>query len=290
MPGTYTLTSGITIPAGSSLRGLSLQTCTLQMTVTSDTTLITMGENTRVEDLTLNLTSNGHYTLKGIVFPGNTNVTAKLRTCVVNVNNSTAPNFGNSNVYGVQADGTGTLGPASFSFNSLKGSTINVKSNGGGTKRGIYISNTCVVTTRDLNVYVADPTFTGPTGPTGAAGSYFGVETSYTGAQIQCRSTTIYGPIGQNYFLGSDVSQSATGSSIQIGPGTDIINKTANNLSLTVYVYPTTIFYGVKGIIRNSGRGSGATAYLWPGSLLVVNGGGSANDYPGPEIANYRVQ
>jgi len=291
MPGTYTLTSGITIPNGSSLRGMSTQTCTIQMiNVTSDTTLITMGENTRIEDLTLNLTSNEHHTLKGIVFSGNTNVTAKLRTCVLNVNNSTAPNFGNSNVYGVEANGTGTLGTSSFSFNSLKGSTINVKSNGGGTKRGIYISNACVVTTRDLNVYVADPTYTGATGPTGAAGSYFGAETSYTGAQIQFRSTTVYGPIGQNYFLGSDVSQTATGSSIQIGPGTDIINKTANNLSLTVYVYPTTIFYGVKGVIRNSGRASGANGYLWPGSLMVNNGGGTSDDYPGPTVAYYKIQ
>jgi len=291
MPGTYNLTSGIAIPAGSSLRGMSVQTTTIQMTnVTSDTTLITMGENTRIEDLTLNLTSNEHHTLKGIVFPGNTNVTAKLRTCVLTVNNSTASNFGNSNVYGIEANGTGTLGPASFSFISLKGSTINVKSNGGGIKRGIYITNNCVVTTRDLNVYVADPTFTGSTGPTGAAGSYFGAETSSTGAQIQCRSTTIYGPIGKNYFLGSDVSQSATGSSIEIGPGTDIINKTANNLGLVVYVYPTTIFYGVKGVIRNSGRASGANAYLWPGSLMVNNGGGTSADYPGPTIVYYRVQ
>jgi hypothetical protein len=286
MPGTYNLTSGITIPDGSSLRGMSVQTTTIQMTnVTADTTLITMGENTRIEDLTLNLVSGGHYTLKGILFPGiTTSVTAKLRTCVLTVNNNAAPNFGNSTVIGVEANGIGSLGNASFSFNSLKGSTINVKSNGGGLKRGVYISNSCVVTTRDLNVYVADPPFTGATGPTGAGGSYYGIETAYTGAQIQCRSTTIYGPLSQNYYKGADVSQTATGSIVQIGPGTDIINKTANNLSLTVYVYPTTIFYGVVGKFSTSGQTPG---WLWPGSLISSN----ANPkYPDTAIAYYRVQ
>jgi len=285
MPGTYNLTNGITIPTGSCLRGLNTQTTIIQMAnVTADTTLITMGENTRVEDLTLNLTSAEHHTLKGIVFPGNSNVTAKLRTSVLTVDNHTAPNFGNSTVIGVEGSGTGTLGNSSFSFNSLKGSTINVKSNGGGIKRGVYISNACVVTTRDLNVYVADPPFTGATGPTGAGGSYYGVETAYTGAQIQCRSTTIYGPLSQNYYKGADVSQTATGSSVQIGPGTDLINKTANNLSLTVYVYPTTIFYGVVGKFSTSGQTPG---WLWPGSLISSN----ANPkYPDTAIAYYRVQ
>ena len=89
--------------------------------------MITMGENTRVEDLTLTLTGNNANTnLVGIEFPGNTNVTAKLRTSVVSVNNAGVSTSAITNVYGVLASGNGTLGPASFSFNSLKGSTINV--------------------------------------------------------------------------------------------------------------------------------------------------------------------
>ena len=286
MPGTYNLTSGIILPDSFCLRGLNTQTTIIQMiNVTADTTLITMGENTRVEDLTLILTSGDHYTLKGIVFPGiTTSVSSKLRTCVLTVNNNGASNFGNSNVFGVEASGIGSLGNASFSFNSLKGSTINVKSNGGGLKRGVYVSNSCVVTTRDLNVYVADPTYTGSTGPTGAGGSYYGIETAYAGAQIQCRSTTIYGPLSKTYYKGADVSQTVEGSSVQIGPGTDIINKTANNLSLTVYVYPTTILYGVIGTFSSSGETSG---WLWPGSLSASN---ASPKYPDTNISYYRIQ
>lgn len=51
--------------------------------------MITMGQNTRVEDLTLTLTgNNATMNLVGIEFPGNTNVNAKLRTSVVTVNNA----------------------------------------------------------------------------------------------------------------------------------------------------------------------------------------------------------
>jgi len=172
LPGTYNLSYGITIPNGTSIRGMSLQTCIIQMlNVISDTTLITMGTNTRVEDLTFNLTSTGHYNLIGITFPGTTTTNAKLRTCVLNVNNSTASTGGTSDVYGVLCNGTGTLSNSSFSFNSLKGSTINVYSNGNGKKRGVLVSNSNIVSTRDLNVYVAQPT------DTTSIGSYVGVET-----------------------------------------------------------------------------------------------------------------
>jgi hypothetical protein len=70
--GTYTLAAPITLPEGVCLRGQNVQTTTIQYTATANTTLLTMGENTRVEDVTLKLTSAGHYTLQGFVFPGNT--------------------------------------------------------------------------------------------------------------------------------------------------------------------------------------------------------------------------
>jgi hypothetical protein len=289
LPGTYTLTSGITVPPGVSLRGLSLQTCTIQMTgVTSNTTLLTMGENTRVEDLTLNLTSSGHYTLKGIVFGGTTSTTAKLRTCVLTVNNSTASDIGTSNVYGVECSGTGGLNSASFSFNCLKGSTINVKSNGNGDKRGILISNSNVVTTRDLNVYVA-----APPGPTGFTGSYVGVVTNDTGGtgSIQMRSTTVgtVKPTGTQGYINSDILQSTpsivsdptylASPGIQIGPGTDLVTKSAGGKPFSTYIYPTTLFYCVLGNNNRSG-------YLWPGT---VSASGSYPDQTTP-TARYRTQ
>ena len=294
LPGTYTLTSGITVPSGVSLRGLSTQTCTIQMTsVSADTTLLTMGQNTRVEDLTLNLTSSGHYTLKGIVFGGTTSVTAKLRTCVLTVDNSSAIDNGTSNVYGVECSGTGGLNSTSFSFNCLKGSTINVKSNGNGDKRGILVSNSNVVTTRDLNVYVA-----APPGPTGFTGSYVGVVTNDTGGtgSIQMRSTTVgtVKPTGTQGYINSDILQLTPSivtnptylatPGIQIGPGTDLVTKSAGGKSFSTYVYPTTLFYGCKGVITNEKSG-----WLWPGTVIFSN---STPKYPDITLppARYRAQ
>jgi hypothetical protein len=290
-PGTYNLSAGITLPAGIALRGQNTQTTTIQMTgVTANTTLLTMGENTRVEDLTLKLTSSGHYTLKGIVFGGTTTVTAKLRTCVLTVDNSAASSGGTSTVTGVEASGTGTLGTGSFSFNSLKGSTINVFSNGGGNKRGVLVSNTNVTSTRDMNIYVAQPTSTASTG------SYVGVETADTNntGSIQMRATTIGVVIptaGQSYTA-SDILQTnpatitdptyLASAGIQIGPGVDLVTKTAGGKGFSTYIYPTTLFYGLKGAIKNIADG-----YLWVGTQAVSN-----NNFPDSSTppAFYRIQ
>jgi hypothetical protein len=250
-----------------------------------------MGEQTRVEDLTLSLTSTGHSTLTGIVFGGTTTATAKLRTCVLNVNNSSADSTGSSTVTGVLASGTGTLGAGSFSFNSLKGSTINVYSNGGGNKRGILVSNTNIISTRDVNVYVAQPTTTSSTG------SYVGVETADTNntGSIQLRSTTVgvlYPTSGQAYTA-SDILQTnpttitdptyLASPGIQIGPGTDLVTKTAGSKGFSTFSYPTTIYYGLKGDIKDASNG----AYLWPGTQAVSNG---LFPDPGSPAAYYRVQ
>jgi hypothetical protein len=282
----------ITIPNGVSIRGASVQTCIVrQANVTGNTTLVTMGENTRLEDMTLSLTSAQHHTLKGIVFGGTTTATAKLRTAVVTVNNASASSGGSSTVIGVECNGTGTLGPGSFSFNSLKGSTINVYSNGGGIKRGILVSNTNIASTRDINIYVAQPTSTASTG------SYVGIETndpSSTGS-IQLRSTTVgttTPTVGQSYTA-SDILQTTpatitnptylASAGIQIGPGTDLVTKTAGSKGFSTYTYPTIVHYGLKGTVKSATT----DAYLWPGTQQIAVG-----NFPDPGIpaAFYRIQ
>jgi hypothetical protein len=291
LPGTYNLSAGITIPAGVSIRGTSTQTCTIQMlNVTANTTLITMGNNCRLEDVTLLLTSAGHYTLKGIVFGGTTTTNAKLRTLVLSVNNSSASSVGTSTVTGIECNGTGTLGPASFSYNSLKGLTVNVYSNGAGNKRGILVSNTNIVTTRDVNVYVAKPTNASSTG------SYVGIETAdpnNTGS-IQLRATTVgtVMSISGETYTASDILQTnpttitsptyLASPGIQLGPGTDLITKTAGNKGFSTHSYPVIIYYGLKGGLTNQPGG-----YLWPGTQEVSNG--NFPD-PGTPPAYFRAQ
>ena len=294
LPGTYNLSAGITVPSGCALRGLNTQTTTLQMLeVTADTTLVTMGENCRVEDLTMKLTSSEHHTLKGMYFGGQSSVTSKLRTCVLTVDNSAASNTGTSNVYGVEFAGTGTLGSGTFSFNSLKGSTINVYSNGNGNKRGVLVSNTNLASTRDLNIYVSQPTAV-----TGHTGSYVGVETadpSDTGS-IQLRATTVgtVTPSAGQTYTASDILQTnpptvlnpsyLASAGIQLGPGVDLVTKTAGGAPFSTYIYPTTVFYGGRHVITNDKSG-----YLCPGTVLFSN---SNPKYPdlSPLPPSYRVQ
>jgi len=249
------------------------------LNVTADTTLITMGSPSRLEDLTLKLTSQGHYTLKGLVFGGTTTVDAKIRTCVLTVDNSAASTGGTSNVYAIECNGSGTLGSASFSFNSLKGSTINVYSNGGGNKRGVLVSASNVVSSRDLNVYVAQPTDTASTG------SYVGVETNDPSSlgSIQLRSTTIgtvtpvYTSVVGNIqkYTAADIYQSTPSlvtnptylatAGIQIGPGTDIVTKKTGERPFSTYVYPNVIQYGLKGNLT-----TGQNGFLWTGTQAVT--------------------
>jgi len=276
-----------------SIRGTTVQTTTIQrIGATADTTLLTMGESTRVEDLTLKLTSSvSGVNLTGINFPGTTSVTAKLRTTVLTVDNSTVSGTSTSNVYGVVSSGTGSLTSGSFAFNSLKGSTINVLSNGGGNKRGILVNGGNTISTRDVNVYVAQPTTTSSTG------SYVGVETNASGASIQLRSTTIgtVTPISGQSYTASDILQTTPSSisdptylasaGIQIGPAVDLVTKTAGGKGFSSYNYPATLYYGLRGNLRD-GTAQNVSGWLWPGTMAASN---QFPDTSSP-IAAYRVQ
>jgi hypothetical protein len=262
MPGTYALSAGITIPNTCSLRGLSTQTTRLTLSASNPggtVTMLTMGENSRVEDLTLTLTSTNVTTnLVGVNTPGNTSTTSKLRTCVVTVDNSTLAHTTTTNVYGIYDNGTGTLGPSSFSFNFTRGVTINVFSNGGGNKRAVFVDTANDITFRDTNFYVAAPVSSLSTG------SYVGVETTDAGCSVQFRTCSISGPSTAGSYTGSDILQTTPGTGfinngIQLGPGVDLVNKTAGSKPFTTYVTPTTIEYGLKANLVNSPH------YLWPG-------------------------
>ena len=263
MPGTYALTAGITIPDTCSLRGLSTQTTRITWAASvpgGTATLLTMGENTRVEDLSLTLTSTNATTdLVGVSTPNTTSNTSKLRTAVVTVNNASLAVGTATNVYGILDNGTGSLGPGTFSFNFTRGITINVFSNGGGAKRGVYVTGANDITFRDTNIYVAAPTDAASTG------SYHGVETTNNDSDAEFRTCSISGPSTAGGYTGSDILQTnptigvITNKGIQLGPGVDLINKTAGGKPFTTYVTPTTIVYGLNGNVQN------ATRYLWPG-------------------------
>ena len=68
---------------------------------------------------------------------------------------------------------------------------------------------------------------------------------------------------------------------IQVGPGTDLVSKTAGGKGFSTFSYPSVLVYGLKGDIHD-----GVTGYLWYGTQQVSN-----NNFPDPNTpAYFRIQ
>ena len=199
MPGTYNLAAGITIPASCSIRGMSLASCILQMlAVSTSTTLITMGASSRIEDLTLTLTTaTAGVNLVGIHFPTTTTISAKVRACLLTVS-STATD--GSNVYGMFADGTTTNPTVPQSVDAVQRTTTNVTSSTTGIVRGWYLTGDIQVSVRDAVIFAT---------AAGSAADVIGLECTNAGAYILVKSSTISGTtldVKQSTALASTVS------------------------------------------------------------------------------------
>ena len=181
---------------------------------------------------------------------------------------------------------------SAITFTSIENSNINIYSNGQGKKRGILVNGTNGTYIKNVNVFIDKPINGASTG------SYVGIETNDPSelGTIQIRSSAIDSvlPIIGDTYTASDILQTtpttitSTGylisPGIQIGPGTDLMNKTAGNKGFFTYVYPNIIYYGLKGDIK-VGR---SDAFLWPGTMAVTN-----NVFPDPSSnkpAYFRIQ
>jgi hypothetical protein len=136
-----------------------------------------------------------------------------------------------------------------------------------------------------------------------------GVQTNDTDLEekgsIQLRASTIgtVAPTSGQLYTASDIEQvtptsftnspylSAPG--IQIGPGVDLVTKTAGGKPFSVFSYPTTLYYGLRGNLQEGQNSTHDTyGFLWPGTTNVVQGG----TYPNPDTnesngaAFYRLQ
>lgn len=265
-PGTYNLTSGITIPDTCALRGFNVQTTRIQLAASAPggtVTLLTMGNNTRVEDVSLSLTStNATTNLVGIALPGSTSQNSKFRTCVLTVDNSSVATGSTTSVTGILSNGSAPPSNSAWSFNFSRGCTINVLSNGAGNKRAVLCSTASVVTFRDTNFYCAPPVDSLSTG------SYVAVATTNNQALCELRSCTIGGGVdGGGAYTGSDIAQfaPATGGSttpygILLGEGTDLVHHSANGLPFSTSIAPQSYIYSLTGNVPNNPR------YYWFGN------------------------
>ncbi len=246
-PGSYD--ESIIIPDNTSIRGVSAGTCFIRrLNVIADTTLITMGNTTRLEDVTLQLTSSQHVTCTGILFPETTTVSGRLRTIVLTVDNSTATSSGSSNVYGIRSTGTGQ--PLKELTTTCRASTVVVRSSGGGTKRGILL-DTGANYFHGAEISISCKRTADTTG----LGSYIGAETNVANSLL-----TVYGRIIQGDT--ADISQ--TLGTIEIAQ-VNLLNANANGKTFTTIYQAPRISWGDPGSLPQ-----GSTKFYYPGTYPVT--------------------
>jgi len=233
LPGTYNET--IVIPTGIAIRGENTQTVTLQSAnSTSNTTLVTMGANCRLEDITMNIYSSNAVNLIGVNYPSGTSITSKLRTTVLNVSST---NAGSNSTIGIYSGGTSALGYTTS--HAIRGTSINVASQGKGLTRALYVTDSSRFGARDTNFSALGT-------------SSIGVETTNVSSFVELKECSVNGGA-------LDINRTA--GTLQLS-STDLINATANGNSFSVNTEPSPIFFGVTGDIKN------ATKNLMPGTLL----------------------
>jgi hypothetical protein len=240
--GTYN--ESLVIPDNVSLRGAGAQAVTIQkLGVTSNTTLITMGVNTRVEDFTANLSSSANVTLIGAYFPNATPATAKLRNTIWT---TTSTSVSNPTIIGVLADGATTPPTTAFiSANAIQRCTINVISSSTGISRGIYITGANRFPVRDIVVNAR-----------GTGTNIVGVETTNATSFAALKTSTI---TGSTY----DVNRAA--GTIQLGY-TDLYNNNPGTNSFVMTQEPRIVIFGMLGNPNNNSR-----YYMVPGTLPEGN-------------------
>ena len=253
LPGTYS--EAINVPAGVSVRGASVQTTTVQLlNVVADTTLVTLNNQSRLEDMTMTLTSASNVNLTGITFLTTTDsLDAKLRTCVVNVT-STATGAGN--IYGFLSSSTSTTSATFSSASSVRATTVKVLGNGTGAIRGIYINGPNRFVIRDTIVYAS-----------GSGANVVGVETTSSanqGSFAELKTSSIYG-LSSGGVTTSSYDINRTAGTIQLS-ATDLVNANANGNSFSTLTEPAALQFSVSGNLN-----SHATHYLLPGTSPYTN-------------------
>lgn len=232
----------IIVPNNVSLTGTGAQSVVIQqLGVTVDTTLVTMGDNSRVENFTARLTSSQNVNLIGCLFPGSTPLTGKLRNSIWTVSSTGAT--GSTLVVGVYAPGVSSTAYATP--NAIQRSTLNV-SGTGGIVRGIYTTGVNRFAVRDIVVNAT------------GIGDVIGAEATATTAVLEIKTTTVGGIL-------HDIKQpllALTDTSVIRLSATDLVNANANANGFSTGMEPSHIFFTISGNIN----AVSSTHYLTPGT------------------------
>ena len=275
-PGTYTISELVLIP-NICIKGLSLQTVKLVYTTSSSNAMVTMADNTCLSELSISCNVTGStpgITVTGILFGGNTGNTSRLINCIIDISNSSMSKTLTNNIYAVEYSGISSIINPLTRFNSIELCLINVYSNGNGIKRGILVNGSVHAYIKNSTIFIDHPI------NTDSSGSYVGIETNDTNGNgsivVKSISVSCIVPTTGQLYTASDILQTTPvthtdpsfllKSGIQIGPGADLITKTAGGRGFATYTYPQIIYYGLKGSLKDATNTSG---YIWPGTMQI---------------------
>jgi len=265
LPGTYN--EKVVVPANVSLQGVGAQAVVIQqLNCTSNTTLLTMGSNSRVENFTANLSSSSNVDLTGVLFPQGTIPTAKLRNSIWTI---TSTATGSNAITGCLSPGTSTLD--FFPANMIQRSTINVISSSAGNSRGILINNASRFAVRDIVVYAR-----------GSGSNIVGAEVTDASGILEIKTSTIGGQTTNVSGIGHDVNRAA--GQIIIG-ASDLLNNDANGNSFTTTQQCPLLSYAINGNLGSNRKYYLVLGTETPGNLTNTSTGvayASSNAVPFP--------
>jgi hypothetical protein len=239
-PGVYNET--ITVPTGVCVRGANSQNTIIQsINPTIPTTVVTLNQNTRLEDLTIIISlavavNPGPYI--AVDFLSGASINAKVRTCVINA----ILLSGNATIFGVQSSGISALTTSSSS--SIRGSTVNVVSTGIFPGRGIIVNGPNYFLIRDTIVF-----------STGTGIDHVACETNTSLSILNIKTSTVN---GTTYDLLETLGNLVLST-------TDLVNHTAP-LSFHTGIEPAITYFGLLGF-----PGGNLTYYLPPGIIPIAS-------------------
>jgi len=229
----------IVIPSGVCVTGASSQAVIIRkLGVIANTTLVTMNTNSRLENVTCNLSSSGNFNLTGVEFATGASINAKIRTSVFNITSTTvnAPTIIGALSSGVSATGFS-------STDAIARTTINITSSSTGISRGVYVDGANRFTIRESVIFA-----------TGTGSNIVGFECNNALSVVAIRTSTVDG-------LLYDVNR--TLGTMLIG-GTDLVNNTANGNSFTATQAPASFSFGTI-----NGLGTNRRYYMLTGTIPV---------------------
>lgn len=241
-PGVYN--ESITIPTGVAVRGANAQNTIIQrINPTVATTVVTMNQNTRLEDVTVNLSlasvvGVGPYI--GVDFLTGSSANAKLRS----MNIACAILSGSADLFGIRSAGASAL--TQTASHAVRASSVSVQATGTGRVRGVYVNGPNLFIMRNCTIFVK-----------GTGTDLVGCETNNASCELNVNVSTVEGDT-------QDLLQTLGRLELT---ATDLINHSAP-LSFKVNVQPSQMFFGLLGF-----PGGGLTYYLPPGiqSTAIVS-------------------